>query len=134
MNLIMHSSKYTIAPFIYLFMLMLWCYTLIFLGLHKYSFHKLNYVIKICYTLMLWKLMISLWSYKFLALQVILNPLILQMSLNEVKDILVWVLRPHGQLSETLVIYGEINQAGRNLEAKDVRSHCKVLNLSVIFI
>jgi len=64
---------------------MLWCYTSIFLGLYKYSFDKLNYVIKICCLQICWKLMILCWSYKSLTLQAILDPLILQMNLNQVK-------------------------------------------------
>ncbi|KAJ1393174.1 Tetratricopeptide-like helical domain superfamily [Sesbania bispinosa] len=56
------------------------------------------------------------------AKQVILDPLIPVKSLNQIKSVLVSVLASHGQLSEALLIYDEIKQAGHNLEPKDVLS------------
>lgn len=56
------------------------------------------------------------------AKQVILDPLVPPKSLNQIKAVLVSVLASHGQLSEALVIYEEIKQAGHKLEAKDVMS------------
>ncbi|XP_061341805.1 pentatricopeptide repeat-containing protein At4g21880, mitochondrial-like [Gastrolobium bilobum] len=56
------------------------------------------------------------------AKQVVLDPLIPAKSLNQIKSVLVSVLASHGQLSEALLIYEEIKQAGHHLEPKDVMS------------
>ncbi|KAE9599793.1 hypothetical protein Lal_00045672 [Lupinus albus] len=54
------------------------------------------------------------------AKQVVLDPLIPVKSLNQIKSVLVSVLASHGQLSEALLIYEEIKQAGHILEPKDI--------------
>ncbi|MED6221395.1 hypothetical protein PIB30_054245 [Stylosanthes scabra] len=55
-----------------------------------------------------------------MAKQVILDPSIPVKSLNEIKSVLVSALASHGELSEALVVYEEINRAGHNLEPKAV--------------
>ncbi|XP_072067630.1 pentatricopeptide repeat-containing protein At4g04790, mitochondrial isoform X1 [Arachis hypogaea] len=57
-----------------------------------------------------------------MAKQVILDPNIPAKSLNEIKSVLVSALASHGQLSEALLVYEEINKAGYNLEPKAVIS------------
>ncbi|RYR56644.1 hypothetical protein Ahy_A05g022323 isoform E [Arachis hypogaea] len=54
------------------------------------------------------------------AKQVVLDPLIPQKNLNQIKYVLVSVLAAHGQLSEAIHYYEEIKKAGHNLEPKDV--------------
>eukprot|EP00256_Glycine_max_P042171 XP_006592494.1 pentatricopeptide repeat-containing protein At4g04790, mitochondrial isoform X3 [Glycine max] len=54
------------------------------------------------------------------AKQVVLDPIIPNKSLNEIKSVLVSALASHGQLSEALLVYEEIKKAGHNLRPKAV--------------
>ncbi|XP_028761740.1 pentatricopeptide repeat-containing protein At4g04790, mitochondrial isoform X2 [Neltuma alba] len=54
------------------------------------------------------------------AKQVILDPFVPVNILNEIKGVLVSTLASHGQLSEALLIYEEIRQAGKSLEPKTI--------------
>lgn len=54
--------------------------------------------------------------------QVVLDPCIPLRILNEIKSVLVKALASHGQLSEALLIYDEMKQAGQSLEPKALMS------------